>query len=251
MLNLSTLLTASSRIFVTPAYLIPDVGAMLAKLVPNWQIILDQLDERERAALVTLVNQGWYSDHEFTIPQLFSMVNAIEEGLVKDVNEVLCDWYEERLRQIELDLSARHPHRARFFRDAFEAHKEEKYTLSVPVFLKQADGIFYELTGHQLYSRRKDKGIQKLTASLGSEAVTSGRASVVHVLSQPLPISSSVSERRRAPDLLNRHAVLHGEDLNYDTRTQSCRAISLLNCVSWAFCKRPIGAAYTEIIDTV
>jgi len=38
MLNLSTLLTAFSRIFVTPDYLIRDVGAMLATLVPNWKV---------------------------------------------------------------------------------------------------------------------------------------------------------------------------------------------------------------------
>lgn len=233
MVNLSELLTASSRAFAPPVYHVPDFRVLLANLFPDWQEILEQLDERDRAASVTLGKQGWYLDLEFTNPQLFGIASAIEEGLATNVNEVLCDWYEERLPQIELDLSARHPHRGLVLRDAFQAHREGKYTLSVPVFLAQADGICHDLTGHQLYSR--PKGVPALAKLLSLEPLTSVRASALHALSQRLPISDNAQTHVCAPDLLNRHAVLHGEDLNYHTRTQSCRAISLLNCVSWVF----------------
>lgn len=237
MVNLSELLTASSRAFTPPVYLVPDFEVLLANLVPDWHEIFDQLDARDRASLVTLGKQGWYLDHEFTNPQLLSIANAIEEGLVKERNKILCDWYEERLTQIELDLSARHLHRDLVLRDAFQAHREGKYTLSVPVFLAQADGICHDLTGHQLYSR--PNGVPVLAKLLSLEYLTSVRASALHALSQRLPISDNAQTRVCAPDLLNRHAVLHGEDLNYHTRTQSCRAISLLNCVSWIFYERP------------
>lgn len=237
MLNLSELLTTYSHTLASPAYLVPDIGAMLANIVPDWQEIFNQLDEQDRSALVTLGKHGWYLDPEFTTPQLFSFAEALEEGRVSEVNEVLCDWYDERLQQIELDLSVRHPHRDRFLRFAFQTHRKREYAGSVPMFLREAEGICRELTGYQLYSR--SEGVPVLAKLLSLESLTSVRRSAVHALGQPLPISASSRERASAPDLLNRHAVLHGEDLNYDTRIQSCRAISLLNCVSWVFDKLP------------
>ncbi len=36
-----------------------------------------------------------------------------------------------------------------------------------------------------------------------------------------------------ADDILNRHAILHGESTTYDTRLNSCRAMSLLVYVAW------------------
>ena len=57
---------------------------------------------------------------------------------------------------------------------------------------------------------------------LNFEFLTSGRASALHILSQPLPISASVRRHAGAPALLCRHAVLHGEDTNYDRRIKSC-----------------------------
>lgn len=48
-----------------------------------------------------------------------------------------------------------------------------------------------------------------------------------------MPISASQRERESVSNLLNRHAVLHGEAVDYDTRINSNRALSLLVYVAW------------------
>lgn len=222
---------------ISSAFLALNVGAVIDGVIPDWGKILDQLDVRERGALVLLGKRGWYLDSEFTYLHLNNIAEAIREDRINEVDETLCDYYESRLSEIESALLSRHPHRERFLRDAILAHREGKYTLSVPVFLTQADGICNELVGCGLYSRQKGRGLKRLTDCFSSESMAPTRASIVHVLWQPLPISAGKEQRANEPDLLYRHAVLHGEDLTYDTRIQSCRAISLLNCVSWAFAR--------------
>lgn len=66
---------------------------------------------------------------------------------------------------------------------------------------------------------------------LSFEFLTSGCASALHILSQPLPISASVRRRAGAPDLLCRHAVLHGEDTNYDRQIKSCERYPPERCL--------------------
>lgn len=220
---------------ISSAFLALDIEAVIDRVIPDWGKILGQLDVRERDALVLLGKRGWYMDSEFTYLYLFNIAEAIREDRINEADETLCDYYESRLSEIESALFSRHPHRERFLRDAILAHKEGKYTLSVPVFLTQADGICNELVGCRLYSRQKATGLQRLTDRFSSEFIAPTRASVAHVLWQLLPISAGQEQRANEPGLLYRHAVLHGEDLAYDTRIQSCRAISLLNCVSWVF----------------
>jgi hypothetical protein len=58
------------------------------------------------------------------------------------------------------------------------------------------------------------------------------KAALLSPLSKTLPIGASQGERSPDTELLNRHAVLHGESLNYGTRTNSLKAVSLINYVA-------------------
>ncbi len=60
--------------------------------------------------------------------------------------------------------------------------------------------------------------------SIESELISS----LFYPLTIPLPISASEYERATLPEVLNRHAVLHGESLDYGTEANSLKAISLL-----------------------
>ena len=57
-----------------------------------------------------------------------------------------------RLDIIEEALIDSYPHRGHLFQQAFEAHREGKYGLSIPVFLTQADGIFWDQTSEETKS---------------------------------------------------------------------------------------------------
>ena len=57
------------------------------------------------------------------------------------------------------------------------------------------------------------------------------QAALLSPLAQTLPISASELERVEGADALNRHTVMHGEDLNYGSKKNGLKAISLLNYV--------------------
>lgn len=114
---------------------------------------------------------------------------------------------------IEVDLAKHHPKRAKLLQGALRAHDEGKYDLSIPVLLAQADGICAEVTGVQAYSRRD--GVPKLAAVINTDALTPLVAALFYPLISPTPISASAPERAQAnAQILNRHAVLHGEDVD-------------------------------------
>ena len=102
--------------------------------------------------------------------------------------------------------------------------------MSVPAFLIQADGICFDLINKQLYSKRKNiPALNEYAKSIASNALQSA---LLYPLTQPLPITASASERAEDFNELNRHQVIHGESIDYDTEINSLKAISLLSYVS-------------------
>jgi len=63
-------------------------------------------------------------------------------------------------------------------------------------------------------------------------ASDSYRAALLSPLAQTLPIGASEHERKEGFNELNRHMVLHGESLEYGSKTNSLKAISLVNYAS-------------------
>ena len=58
------------------------------------------------------------------------------------------------------------------------------------------------------------------------------RAAILSPLAHSLPIGASEKERGAGFNELNRHMVLHGETLDYGTKANSLKAISLINYVA-------------------
>jgi hypothetical protein len=73
--------------------------------------------------------------------------------------------------------------------------------------------------------------INKMMGFVNSSAQYDGREfrpTVIYMASQ-------IREREKPnypPESLNRHQILHRDVMNYATRTNSCKAISLLHCVA-------------------
>ena len=124
---------------------------------------------------------------------------------------------------------ASYPDRERILRDAFQAHREGKYTLSVPVFLAQADGITHDITRKQVFQESTREDIRKsLPPSEYGFAVA-----ILHLLVlRKLPLWKP-GQRSSSQDL-NRHGVLHGTSVDYDNEVNSLKAVSFLAWVPWA-----------------
>jgi hypothetical protein len=186
------------------------------------------LPPRTQEALLLLGAHGWYLDLEMPLPGVWKLSEILKHGDVAEADDALCGYYEGRLPEIEESISRGFPHRAHLIKAAFTAHGRREYALSIPVLLAQADGICKEVAS-QYYFMKQNK---KPRTAIYVEEITadSFRAALLSPLAQTLPIGAS--ERSVASDVLNRHAVLHGDSLDYGNRSNSLKAISLINYVA-------------------
>jgi hypothetical protein len=183
-----------------------------------------------RDALMTLGNHGWYLDPSLAMQLLWELQSVLEQGDVENADRILCEYFEERLDAIEESLRQRFPHRAHLLSAAFDAHRRRQYELAIPVFLAQTDGICADLTSRYLFLRQDGK--PETAHYVETVAADALQAAILSPLAEVLPIGMSRRERPDGFDALNRHMVMHGESLDYGTRLNSLKAISLLNYVS-------------------
>lgn len=193
---------------------------------------LAQLPERTRRSLATLAQHGWYLDPEMTLPGIADVVAHFAQGQVTEANDELIAYFDQRREAILITLCSAFPQRSNIFTSAFEAHAAGKYELSIPVLLAQADGICLELTGVQLYSKRDGK--TQISEAVATFDVDGFTAALLHPLTEVFPIAFSAKERVGQLNILNRHAILHGESVDYGTHINGCKAISLLSFTAWA-----------------
>src|SRR6266513_5786199 len=193
---------------------------------------------------VQLAKRGWYLWMDMPFTFLYAVRRALNEKRFQIVDAVLMAYFKKANRRIASLLLKSFPNRAAILKSAFRAHRKKDYSLSVPVFLSQADGICSELLGVGFYSRRKGSprtasATQRFT---GSHFMSS--------LLEPLRIAGALNafedERHQYPDVLNRHEVLHGKSVDYATPISSFRALSLLAYVGSALVT---AKAYQACLD--
>lgn len=192
-----------------------------------------------------LLIEGWsISPDRITPSETRAICQAICEG--KNVKSLIIGYIQERIKQdvdtIEQEIIVKWPARKRFFQAAFEAHREQKYELSIPMFLIQLDGVSADLFRQSLYeiSRRSDRTVTKqeilkLLAKMKTKEDQMFWFFILQVLLQKDPIREKLPEKKyrkrknKGTYILNRHAILHGIDLDYDTESNSLSLISRLD----------------------
>jgi hypothetical protein len=189
-----------------------------------------------RASAIKMGERGWYLDMSMTPRQIVEVGKALQDGNTDEVDDALVAYFEEHLDEIEASLVQRFSHRARFIRAAFRSHRREEYELAIPLLLTQIDGICFDVTSKSLFRNISNRPaiagyIERSLANTFMEALLSP-------LTTSLPINASESQRPDDFSALNRHLVLHGESLDYDTKLNSLKAISLINYIGGALsCK--------------
>lgn len=197
----------------------------------EWQKWVDEFPDRTCKELLILGRHGWYFDPEMTDPGLSEVAKAFEAGEIEEANAVLAQHFEERIDEIEESTAKSFPHREKLIRAAFNAHRRGEYELSIPVLFAQADGICKDIANGYLFRRKNKKPevarrVDQVAPSTLTEAFWSP-------LTQVLPIYASEQERSDGFDGLNRHMVVHGDSLNYGTKLNGLRAISLISYVAY------------------
>ncbi len=191
----------------------------------------NKLPSRITEALGFLAQEAWFPDMRMTAADLEILVKTLKQGGSDDANAELVSYFENRLDDIEESIRENFPARERFVKAAFRAHRNQDYIASVPLFLIQSDGICLDITGAQLFEKRSQDELRVVTYI---EKIKS--ATIQYVLLSPLtgqiPLTFSENERPPGFSGLNRHTVIHGESLDYDTKANSLKAVSLISYIA-------------------
>ncbi len=189
------------------------------------------LPPRTQKALLLLGTHGWYLDLEMPFPRyLWELEKALSKGNVEEVEEALAEHFESRLDEIEASIIERFPKRAKIIQAAFKAHRRKEYELSIPLLFAQTDGICKEVVKQNFFMKKNKK--PRTAIYVEQIASDTFRAALLSPLTQTLPIGASEHERPEDFNELNRHMVLHGESLDYGTKVNSLKAVSLINYVA-------------------
>lgn len=197
----------------------------------------------DRSDIGILIERGWYPDPRMAPIQIV-MLSSWSDSDPDAVDEIMKNAYREGLESIEAKLVAEFPRRGPILRQAFDAHRDGKHFLSVPVLLTQADGIWRDRIDCNLFSG----GIGNAIGTLAELAEDANSREFVHALNTPdWPLALSKKDRPDNFSDLNRHLVLHGEAMDYGTEENSLRAIAFLNYCAFVLSEadQPAGTSRT------
>lgn len=203
---------------------------------------LKTLPDDTKKFLRDLAYRGWFFTDEMTLNEISVFYNlttaqhSVDEAQIDAYMEKLVEKYTEHIKQT---LYARYPTRKGVLESAFNAHDRGEYNLSIPAFLAQADGIGTQLlSGISPFSRKTSNASGLLaTAEEINRLSTQVDTALIEPLGLPIGMTakSTSPERLQHPHLYNRHEVLHGISVDYGTKTNSLKAISLLGHLATVF----------------
>ena len=174
----------------------------------------------------TLIEHGWCALMD--APE--SSLRAVAELFRTDpeaANERMRELVRSQVDSIERDVVEQFPRREEVLRDAFGAHRQGKFTLSVPVLMAQIDGFWYERSGRNLFGTPIEETIEFAMVGHARDGIA-GQL-LRSLANERWPLRQSKKERAVGFSGLNRHKVLHGEDTDYGTEEHSLKMIALLH----------------------
>lgn len=167
--------------------------------------------------VVALAEEGWYLDPKLPVNACGVLAAVLAKGDAAAVSEWLVKHFRQRADEIEVEVAETFPRRTHILQEAFEAHRQKNYSLSIPAFLAQADGMCSDAFALHLFTGRPGRRVAEL------------RKTNKNIMLDPL--LRLLGARLAAG--INRHEILHGRDLRYGTEANSLKAISLLAYLSF------------------
>lgn len=198
-------------------------------VLEDFQRQLREMPSEVRAQLAVLMARGWCLDPEMPHTWGQGLAEAFEEGEEEEAQQWLVDYFRGRLDEIEKTLVERHPQRAVILAQAFQAHRQGLYFLSIPVMLSQADGVIQDKHQKQLFTKKARANLKAVVENMQADDL---RVIFMEAFCVDIPLTRKTQELPAGFDGLNRHAVLHGTDPNYGTEINGWRAVSILNLAS-------------------
>ncbi len=188
------------------------------------------LKENYRRAQGYLFKEGWYLGSDMQLPNYRTLAKMVEAGEFAEIEEAMCGWARTQVEAIIKSAAKAFPVRAQVLEDAVEAHLAGKYTLSIPVFFAQSDGMANDIIGNCLFRGNSPRALEKTLAQFDGFPLSD----LSDILLDPLRERSSFytcstkQATKSGVKLANRSEVMHGAQLNYASEANSLRGIVLL-----------------------
>jgi len=190
------------------------------EVIENLPTVLNEIRCVPRQTVTYLAGMGWFVNWRIEPLELVCLVLDRDD---RAIEEFMISFARKDAETAIAGLAEHFPHRKAILVEAYEAHKDGKYALSVPVFLAQADGIVYDRLGKYLFM-----GTEKLAKFAASFELGIIADAMLDAIRSGSSIWQSFAPEH-VPSALNRHAVLHGRDVTYATEANSLRCIMLLD----------------------
>jgi len=195
---------------------------------------LDYVPPERVRGVLTMYRAGWLVS--MSMPYgLIERIGTLNEQDRDELDKAMCRFFSDRIDEMEEDMIETFPHRAEIVRAAFNAHRRGEYVCAVPLFLSQSDGMCFDLLNVQLFSKERGSTTPKTKKARREKVSDADLKPYLAPLVSPLDESAPIMDRHTLVDLekeLNRHAILHGLDVNYGTEQNSLKAMSVANWVA-------------------
>lgn len=226
-----------------------------ALIPPELPQIMDRLRDylKVKSISIPFTECGLWLAPSMTLAVVKTILRAYEQGQKRAIPAIVEGFYRrngyQHLKQAVSNWSSYSSFSARMhiFYDALDAHINRKWTLSVPSLLPHIEGIAGEIllanklplskdliivdTGYKTYP---SSVFGKLSADKVTPTMDVAITSLLNYLEGTLYEYKKFEDYPKIRRLrtLNRHAVLHGYQLNYATRLHSLRCFLALDSLS-------------------
>jgi hypothetical protein len=186
-----------------------------------------------------LFDLGWWIQPEWSIPSLVKIVKSHKAGKDNEIGQEIIAYFDNsKLDEITSNWgqNKKLSQRIDILKDAVWAHKQGKYTLSIPALIPHVEGIINENSGK--------KGKIKFSECLTIFNDDISKKSYIKPTSSLYPLAllkfceNLLKENFEwgKPSNKGRHPILHGHNVNYSDRVFSLKLILLIDFIQKIIC---------------
>lgn len=198
----------------------------------QWRKVFNYYTNQLPKDLRILAQYGWYCEIEKweDIPsfKIHAIAAEYADGRIHEAEDIMFNYYQKNVSQIIAVLSDRHSNRRMILNEIQTTYNHKCYYAAITLLLSQVDGICKDKTNQLFFIRNKHTYLPKIVDSLQNE-------SYKYLMSPILELSPIFIDRNflsNFPCKLNRHNILHGEDIDYGNETNFLKCLSLLKYIS-------------------
>lgn len=187
-----------------------------------------------------LAERGWYVGASLTARQIVTLARGIKKGgYDSDIETFMVEHVRSELNNIHRSACDAWPRREAILNDAFEAHRNDQYTLSIPTLLSQADGMAFDILDAFAFTNHSvniaNNAQEFIESKIADRCIMSSYVGILLEDSGMRVSTTKRDEKRDADDPVspvNRHGVMHGIDSDYPNEANSLRVISLIGLLA-------------------